>query len=360
MKLSVAHRLLEWYDPDRRDLPWKHTTDPYRIWLSEIILQQTRVEQGRPYYLRFVERFPDVQALADAPVDEVLRLWEGLGYYSRARNLHAAARQVVEESGGEFPRTAAGLRRLRGVGEYTAAAIASFAYGEAIAVVDGNVYRVLARLFGKATPIDSTAGRREFAALAHSLLDPGRPGDFNQAIMDFGALVCTPKNPDCGSCPFAADCRARLENRIDTLPAKAGKVRRRHRYFTYYVITDGHSLLIDRRHGDDVWKGLYQLPVTESAAHAPAKTLREDELPWAIPPGGSGTWRDLGSARQVLSHQTIHARFAELRLSALPGTGWPPGWKAVPLGNLDRYAFPRIVRRFLDGYAPALQEINRR
>ena len=218
MTYRIADILLDWYSREGRDLPWRRTRDPYRIWLSEVILQQTRVAQGTEYYLRFVGRFPDVRALAAASEDEVLKLWQGLGYYSRARNLHAAARQVVDDFGGRFPTTFAGVRSLRGVGDYTAAAVCSAAYSLPYAAVDGNVYRVLSRLFDIAEPIDTASGRRLFAELARSQLDERDPGRYNQAIMDFGALRCTPSPPRCGECPFgdrclalAAECEGREE-----------------------------------------------------------------------------------------------------------------------------------------------------
>ena len=224
---DIAPILLDWYARCGRDLPWRRTRDPYLVWLSEVILQQTRVAQGRDYYLRFAERFPDVRSLAAAGQDEVMKLWQGLGYYSRARNLHAAARQIVAESGGVFPRAYADVRSLRGVGEYTAAAICSAAYDEPVAAVDGNVYRVLARLFDIAEPIDTTAGRRLFAELAAAQLDTRRAGRYNQAVMDFGALQCTPAAPRCDNCPLAARCLALAAGTVGERPVKRGRPPRR-------------------------------------------------------------------------------------------------------------------------------------
>ena len=236
---SVADILLDWYAREGRDLPWRRTRDPYRIWLSEVILQQTRVAQGTEYYLRFTERFPDVASLAAAPEDEVLKLWQGLGYYSRARNLHAAARQVVERFGGRFPVALEEVRSLRGVGDYTAAAICSAAYDAPCAVVDGNVYRVLARLFDLDAPIDSTAGKRAFAELAQSQLDTAHPGRYNQAIMDFGALRCTPSSPRCEVCPLAGQCLALAAGTVAARPVKQGKTRVRDRWFNYLHVSSG-------------------------------------------------------------------------------------------------------------------------
>ena len=241
----VAAALLRWYGLHGRELPWRGTRDPYAIWLSEVILQQTRIEQGRPYWERFMARYPTVEALAAATEDEVLRLWQGLGYYSRGRNLLAAARQVVAQGG--FPRTVAGLKALKGVGDYTAAAIASMAFDVPVAVVDGNVYRVLARHNGIDTPIDTTQGKHLFAALAQSLLPAGQPAAFNQAMMDFGATWCTPRGPRCAHCPIADSCVARHEGTIDRLPVKAGKTRVRTRQFHYVYLRRGTATALRRR-----------------------------------------------------------------------------------------------------------------
>lgn len=234
MKAEISHFssvLLEWYGIHGRDLPWRRTRDAYRIWLSEIILQQTRVDQGRDYWERFVRRWPTVELLAAATEDEVLREWQGLGYYSRARNLHAAAQQVVAAGG--FPDTVEGLMRLRGVGAYTAAAVASFAYDLPAAVVDGNVYRVLSRYFGIEVPIDSTEGRRLFAAMAQELIPADRAADYNAAVMDFGATQCTPASPDCAMCPLAETCAARAAGRVADLPVKQGRTRVQERHLVY-------------------------------------------------------------------------------------------------------------------------------
>ena len=249
--------LEDWYAQNGRyDLPWRQTDDPYLIWISEIILQQTRVAQGYDYYQRFAERFPDVFSLANAEEDEVLKMWQGLGYYSRARNLHCAAKSVAEA--GKFPESYDGVRRLKGIGDYTAAAICSFAYRQPHAVVDGNVYRVLSRIFGIETPIDSTEGKKQFAELAHELLDKKNPHIYNSAIMDFGALQCVPKSPDCTVCPFARRCLALQNNTVVELPIKAKKTAVTNRYFVYVYIEDGKNLLLHRRGAGDIWQGLYE------------------------------------------------------------------------------------------------------
>ncbi|MBK6829719.1 MAG: A/G-specific adenine glycosylase [Flavobacteriales bacterium] len=256
--------LLPWYAEHKRPLPWRETRDPYRIWLSEVILQQTRVEQGREYWHRFVETYPTVAELAAATEDQVLRLWQGLGYYSRARNLRTAAKQVVEEHMGGFPDSYEGLKGLKGVGEYTAAAIGSIAFGLVEPVVDGNVYRVLARVFGIDTPIDSTAGRKQFRELAAALIDHEQPGEHNQAVMELGATVCTPLKPTCGECPLARKCIARATDRIDKLPVKTGKTKVRTRHFNYLHIERGDKTFLRKRTGKDIWHGLYELPLIET------------------------------------------------------------------------------------------------
>ena len=256
--------LLAWYDAHQRDLPWRRTTDPYRIWISEVILQQTRVKQGLGYYERFIERFPDVHALASAPGDEVMRYWQGLGYYSRARNLHTGAKQIVDNFNGVFPADYADIRSIRGVGEYTAAAIASFSFRLPYAVVDGNVYRVLSRLLGIDEPIDTTSGKKYFARMADELLDQTAPDRYNQAIMEFGALQCVPVSPDCSVCPLMESCAAFAAGRVSELPVKIGKTRVRSRWFNYFMIRYASKTWIRRREEGDIWSHLYEFPLLET------------------------------------------------------------------------------------------------
>lgn len=274
---NISDILLDWYARHGRDLPWRRTRDPYRIWLSEVILQQTRVAQGMDYYLRFTERFPDVGSLAAAPEDEVLKLWQGLGYYSRARNLHAAARQVAERFGGVFPRSYDEVRSLRGVGDYTAAAVCSAAYDAPCAVLDGNVFRVLARLFDIDLPIDSTAGKRTFAKLAQMQLDKRCPGRYNQAVMDFGALQCTPAQPGCADCPLASRCLALAAGTVAERPVKQSKTKVRDRWFNYLHVTCGDRTLLRRRGEGDIWQGLYEFPMIETDRAADFSELTASE-----------------------------------------------------------------------------------
>lgn len=296
-------------------MPWKGERDPYKIWLSEIILQQTRVAQGWPYYERFVARYPNVTALASAPDEEVMKLWEGLGYYSRARNLLAAARHVAFALGGKFPETYAGLLELKGVGEYTAAAIASFAYDLPHAVLDGNVYRVLARYRGIDTPIHLPEAKRVFGALANELLDARRPAAYNQAIMDFGATVCTPRNPACGQCPVQAGCVAFELGAQEDFPVKKAQAKRRVRFFYYLVLEEGPYTYMEQRLEKDVWQELWQFPLIETEAFVSPEdflfsTLYLDWLErHSVKPISQ---RVAATQRQLLTHQELHITFLEI------------------------------------------------
>ena len=335
--------LLPWYRQHHRPLPWRQAPHAYHIWLSEVILQQTRVDQGLAYWHRFVERYPTVAQLAAASEDEVLRLWQGLGYYSRARNLLAAARQVVQEHGGLFPADHGALRDLKGVGDYTAAAISSIAFGIPEPVVDGNVYRVLARVFGVHTPIDSTAGRLEFKELAAKLLDHGAPGDHNQAVMELGALVCTPRNPRCTSCPLTDRCVARAQGLVEALPVKAGRTTVRERHFNYLHMEVDGGLFLRKRMGKDIWQGLWELPLIETVRPMDKRgmaALIRRELG-----AGHRLMSMDGPVRHVLSHQVIHARFWVV----IPPRGTTPveGSQWVSWEQLDAHALPRLLDRWL-------------
>ncbi|KAA3139862.1 A/G-specific adenine glycosylase [Alistipes onderdonkii] len=337
----VSDILLSWFAREGRDLPWRRTRDPYRIWLSEVILQQTRVAQGLEYYLRFTERFPDIAALAAAPEDEVLKLWQGLGYYSRARNLHAAARQVMSRFGGVFPATYGEVRALPGVGDYTAAAVCSIVYDAPCAVLDGNVYRVLARLFDIGIPIDTTAGKRTFAELAQLQLDTSRPGLYNQAIMDFGALQCTPAQPRCGDCPLAGRCLALAAGTVGVRPVKQGRAKVRDRWFNYLHV----QTLLHRRGGGDIWQGLYEFPLIETDKAADfaelAATAAFRELL------GNGRWhlrRSVTMPGHQLSHQLLHAVFHRIECDAMPA------FPSVETAALGGYALPRLIDRYLTKY----------
>lgn len=341
----VSDILLDWYAREGRDLPWRCTRDPYRIWLSEVILQQTRVAQGMAYYERFTRRFPDVAALAAASEDEVLRLWQGLGYYSRARNLLAAAREIADRFGGRFPATFDDVRSLPGVGDYTAAAICSAAYDTPCAAVDGNVYRVLSRLYDLDTPIDTSAGRRAFAELARAELDTAHPGRYNQAIMDFGALQCTPAAPGCAACPLSDRCLALAAGTVAARPAKRAKTPPRDRWFNYLHITSGTRTVLCRRGAGDIWQGLYEFPLVETPAATDFLALTRDPAfaRWL----GDAPWRLLRSValpRHQLSHQTLHAVVHRIET---PSLTLAAASAAIPTSALGERAVPRLIERYL-------------
>ncbi|MBK7383256.1 MAG: A/G-specific adenine glycosylase [Flavobacteriales bacterium] len=336
--------LLSWYRANKRPLPWRETTDPYTIWLSEVILQQTRVDQGLAYWERFMERYPTVRDLAAASEDEVLRQWQGLGYYSRARNLRQAAGQVMNDHGGRFPSTYTELKALKGVGEYTAAAIGSICFGLPEPVVDGNVYRVLARAFGIGTPIDSTEGRREFRKLAAELLDPRSPGDHNQAVMELGATICTPKKPLCGDCPIARKCVALKSDLISDLPVKAGRAKTRTRHFNYLHVNTKGGLYLRKRTAKDIWQGLYELPLIESDNGRTKRQFTSD----LVREFGAG-WRVVGEhgpVKHVLSHQVIQAVFWRVEIPAKAKL--PEDWEKVMEAEVGERALPRLVERYFE------------
>lgn len=341
--MGFSGLLIKWYKKHKRDLPFRGSTDPYRIWLSEIIMQQTRMEQGVPYYNRFVQLFPTIGHLANAPLDQVMKTWQGLGYYSRARNLHEAARQVMNRWKGSFPDQYEDILQLKGVGTYTAAAIASIAFDQPHAVLDGNVFRVLSRVFGRREPIDTSKGRKKFTALASQLLDKKNPGIYNQALMEFGALQCVPVNPRCQNCIFKNECRAFRTGKVNQLPVKSKNVKVRHRFFNYLVIRQkphtafGKSrLLMYKRQEKDIWKGLYEFPLIESKKKRsiPGITLK----------------KPLYSLKHVLSHQVIDIRFwkAEERdIKKVPVKG---KLIQIPENQLNKIAMARPTSLFLENF----------
>lgn len=336
-----------WYLKMGRDLPWRNTQNPYYIWLSEIILQQTRVEQGRPYYERFIENFPEIKDLAQASQDKVLLLWQGLGYYSRARNLHFAANQVVNDHGGIFPSTYDEIHSLKGIGDYTSAAIASFAFNLPHAVVDGNVYRFLARCFGIQTPIDSTIGKKEFADLAEKLLDKKNPGIHNQAMMEMGAVICKPANPNCLECPFAGICVAYNKGVIDQLPVKEKKLKVRSRFFNYLIIHDNVSVLIAARTEKDIWQGLFEFPLIESDSDIETIDLLQDSTLQELTKGHIQVEFTSELIKHQLSHQTLFARFRWLKVKNLPSTKKNTNLKNVPFEDLKHFGMPQLIVKYL-------------
>jgi A/G-specific adenine glycosylase len=339
-------KLIDWHRANKRDMPWKKTNDPYKIWLSEIILQQTRVEQGTPYYEHMVQRFPTVSHLAGAAEEDVLKAWEGLGYYSRARNLHAAAKQVVDDYAGRFPDSYENIISLKGIGPYSAAAISSFAFNLPHAVVDGNVYRLLARYFGISVPIDSTKGRNHFAELAQKLIDKKHPGEYNQAIMNFGAMICKPV-PECGVCIFKKQCIAFRENRIEDLPLKEKKNSIRVRWFNFLVIAERENLVIERRKEKDIWKGLYQFPLLETEKFSDNGTIKKMLDRQGIVPGKSKITGLSEVIRHQLTHQTIFSQFITMDVKHKEKWWEEKGFLAVKRSELAKYAFPKLITNYI-------------
>lgn len=346
-KRYFSEKIAEWYLENRRSLPWRETKDPYKIWLSEIILQQTRVNQGLPYYLKFEKQFPTVASLANASEQQVLRLWQGLGYYSRARNLHKCAKVVAAEHGGVFPNAYNKLKELPGIGEYTAAAIASIAHGEAVAVVDGNVFRVLSRVFGIDTPINSTEGKKVFASLANSLITTEYPDIYNQAVMEFGAMYCTPKNPVCEDCIFKQICVAYRKGLQNLLPVKLKAKESRKRYFYYIVIQKGSNLLLMRQRTEkDIWLGLYDFPLLES--NKPIRADKVIEKAQALYPlfkvSDSVTVSEV--YKHVLTHQTIFCKFIVIKI-AKDASSPEKSLKFYSLSKIGELPKPVLISRFL-------------
>ena len=328
--MSFTTTILKWFDRNGRDLPWRQTRDAYAVWLSEVILQQTRIEQGRPYWERFMRRWPTVEALAAASEDEVLLEWQGLGYYSRARHLHNAARQIVALGG--FPTTLEGIKSLKGVGDYTAAAVASMAFGIPVAAVDGNVYRVLSRHFGIATPINTGAGKQEFAQLAQALLPPDAPSAFNQAMMDFGAIQCTPQSPRCLVCPLAETCVALREGRVGELPVKLKKVQVTTRRLTYLYIRCRGEVAIRRRGEGDIWAGLWEFVALDDSQPREA---------WM-----QGATLKAKDVKHVLTHRILLADFYFLEVTSKPSLS--EGYVWVRESALDDYGKPRLMEKLLE------------
>lgn len=340
--MSFSEKILDWYHINKRELPWRSTRDPYKIWLSEIILQQTRVVQGMPYYHRFLEAFPSVHDLADASEEKVLKLWQGLGYYSRARNLHATAKMIVEDFNGEFPNTYEGLKSLKGVGDYTASAIASICFDVPEPVVDGNVYRVLARYFGVDLPINSSEGTKYFKELAREVMETKDVRDYNQGIMEFGAIQCAPKKPYCLLCPLQESCVALKENKVNVLPVKLNKTKIKERHFNYLVFLDeDENTLLEQRKGRGIWQNLYQFPLLESE-----KELQTDEMERELtyktdfPNTESLSLYNIEPIIHKLSHQHLYTKFWILKTEDVLEEGTP--WKKIMA-----YPVPVLIADFI-------------
>jgi len=350
---DFGKQILYWYDKNKRDLPWRQSADTYIVWLSEVILQQTRVDQGIAYFSRFLQKWPTVDSLAAADEQEVLKMWQGLGYYSRARNLHATAKEVVATYNGRFPTDFNTLKTLKGIGDYTAAAISSIAGNQPHAVVDGNVYRVLSRYFGIQLPIDTVAGKKHFQKLADELLLKEVPGDYNQAIMEFGALQCVPANPSCLQCVLQQSCFAYGQGLVDKLPFKMGKARNRKRFFNYFFfetsMPDGSKgVYLHHRKEKDIWQGLFDFPMIETQVETSFEALSENDK-WRQLAGTNSFHLKRRSAvyKHQLTHQTIFAVFYSIQIEPLITDLTEKNVILTHRKQLDQYPFPRLIDRFL-------------
>jgi A/G-specific adenine glycosylase len=346
--MGFSHLIIAWYEENKRDLPWRHTSDPYRIWVSEIILQQTRVEQGLDYYHRFIGRFPDVQSLAIAEEEEIMKIWQGLGYYSRARNMHHAAKTILHENQSAFPASYDELRKMKGVGDYSASAISSIAFGESQPVVDGNVMRVVARYMGITEPVNTTAGRKKVKQILSEFIDPVQPGIFNQAVMELGALVCKPKQPLCMQCPVMQDCHAFLNKVTNQLPVLAKARLPKVRFFNYLIIISRKEqecyLWLKKRTDNDIWKNLYDFPLIESERALSLGEIMAGEQ-----------WKDIAglhelsvepemeTARHLLTHRELRVNFILVRSDDYHH----PEYLKVSLNDLHKYPVPRLIENIL-------------
>lgn len=342
----ISDKLIAWYKKHKRDLPWRNISDPYKIWLSEIILQQTQVVQGLNYYIKFTETFPTIMDLANAPEDQVMRLWQGLGYYSRARNLHTAAKSVKINYKGNFPNTYESIKELKGVGDYTAAAVASFAFNLPHAVVDGNVYRVLSRLFNISTPINSTQGKKEFQLLADELLNQKQPGIHNSAIMEFGALWCKPQNPKCEECPLQEYCLAYEKDTVNFLPVKDKKIKIRNRYLHYFIFNQKDNVYIQKRVEKDIWQNLYEFYLIETVDYTePELVLKNKSLKKLV--------KDVSvisittEKKHILSHQHLYAIFYELKIKT-PITSTT--LIKIKRSDLIHFGLPQLINKYITHY----------
>lgn len=343
--MIIAPQLIKWYHKNKRDLPWRNVDDPYLIWLSEIILQQTRVAQGLGYYLRFMAAFPDIRSLAAASEDDVLKLWQGLGYYSRARNLHDTAKYIVSELDGLFPDNFNDLQKLKGVGKYTAAAIASFAFNEPVPVVDGNVCRVLARLFEIDEQVGNTKSFNKFFQIAETLIDKSKPGIFNQAVMELGALVCVPSNPSCAICPVREPCGAFQNGSVDRFPVRA-RIIPKTRYFHYLVILYKNKVYIKKRTDSDIWFNLFDFPLIETRTIADLDKIKCDPL-WAqlFGPATINMIEAAVPMKHKLTHQTLHVNFYKIKVS-VPIRIKSGHYLLIPVNKISDFAVPKLIELY--------------
>ncbi len=346
--MNLSETLIKWYSKNKRDLPWRKEVSPYQIWLSEIILQQTRVTQGLDYYRKFISRFPSIYDLAEASLDEVMKLWQGLGYYSRARNLHYTAKVIVENFGGNFPKSYNEILKLKGIGSYTAAAIASIVFNEPVPVVDGNVYRFFARFFNMEIPINSSQGKKEFYHVANLILHKENPGIYNQAIMEFGALQCVPKNPKCISCLLKDHCIAFLNKHVHKLPVKTGKKTSRNRYFNYFFIIYNEYTFLRQRKYNDIWKMLYEFPMIETNNESSENDILKSDS-WINISKGINSICVIEKSKEYfhqLSHRKIYTYFYKIEIENM-SKYLSDHYIKIQLKDLKNYAIPRLIEKYL-------------
>jgi A/G-specific adenine glycosylase len=345
--MLISSIFISWYLQKKRDLPWRATSNPYEIWISEVVLQQTRVAQGLDYYERFLTRFPDIESLAKADIEDVMKVWQGLGYYSRARNLHAGAKHVLQQLSGIFPSNYDEIIKVKGIGEYTAAAIGAFAFNLPLAVVDGNVNRVISRIYGIHDPINTSLGIKKIKKIAATILDPARPGLHNQAIMEFGALQCTIRNPDCLSCPLKNECYAYKHLEVELLPVKINRQKVRDRYFHYLVIAYRNKVYIRKRSGKDIWQGLYDFPLIETDHEVDEKELTlSPEWQHVFQHTLASIVNISPGYRHQLTHQRIHARFFLINVEKepdLPGEGM----FLIEKKDIHKYPVAKLIENYL-------------
>lgn len=342
--IDFSKILMVWYKQNKRDLPWRETKNPYKIWLSEIILQQTRVEQGLNYYLKFIEHYPTVNDLANAHEEEILKFWQGLGYYSRARNLHFTAKEIVQHHQSKFPKALKEIKKLKGIGDYTAAAILSFSLNQPYPVIDGNVYRVLSRIFGVEDFIDNSKGQKVFKVLAEELIDKKNPALYNQAIMEFGAIHCKPKLPLCEACCFQNNCYAFTNNETNNLPKKENQTKQRNRFFNYLVITDDIEIILNKRTGKDIWTGLFDFPLIETTKSMDdfEKVVTKDYR-WLLKK--ENTVSKSHEYLHQLTHQKIHAVFWKIKTSPLKRI--EATHLITSINSIESYPVPKLVENYL-------------
>ena len=345
--MEFKNLIIKWYNENRRNLPWRDTDNPYHIWISEVILQQTRVVQGLDFYNRFISTFPTIKDLANADIDRVMKVWQGLGYYTRARNLHAAANQIMDDYDGMLPTTYTELLKIKGLGPYSAGAIASFAFKEVVPAIDGNVYRVLSRIYGMFTSSETSSGKKEFFNLTMELIDKKNPDTFNQALLDFGAIQCIPRNPNCLDCPFNDICYAYRNNLISQLPVKGKKVATRDRFLNYIIIRYKDSTFIQRREGSDIWNSLYEFPLIETNKSVELNSLIEEQ-----------SWKDLFGKenliilyssqpiKHLLSHQTLYTKFTIVEINK-PSYFLMSNYLKISIPDIQEYSTPKVIDNFL-------------